>query len=277
MHDYHYKRSYRGPLQAAIFDWAGTTVDHGCIAPALVFVEVFRRHGIEIDIIQVRGPMGMHKRDHIRVLLENPAVSRAWQHKHGQLPDEAAVEQLYADFIPLQVESIGRFADPIPGVVESVAALRQRGIKIGSNTGYNREMMDVLVPAAAAAGYQPDEVVCSNDVPVGRPAPWGALENARRLNAYPTSANLKVDDTPAGIEEGLNAGMWTVAVTETGNEVGLSLEDLQALDPEERRNRREAAARKLARSGAHYVINSVADLLPCVDDIERRMADGESP
>ena len=138
-------------------------------------------------------------------------------------------------------------------------------------------MMDVLVPAAAAAGYQPDEFVCSSDVPMGRPAPWGALENARRLNAYPLSAIVKVDDTPTGIEEGLNASMWTVAVTETGNEVGLSLEDLRALDPKERRYRREAAARRLARIGAHYVINSVADLMPCVEDIERRLAAGESP
>jgi phosphonoacetaldehyde hydrolase len=184
---------------------------------------------------------------------------------------------MYAEFIPLQVESIGDYADPIPGVLETVAALRERGIKIGSNTGYNREMMDVLVPAAAAAGYQPDEFVCSNDVPVGRPAPWGALENARRMNAYPISAIVKVDDTPTGVEEGLNAGMWTVAVTETGNEVGLSLEDLQALDPEERRRRSEVAARKLARAGAHYVISGVGELLPCVDDIERRLAGGESP
>ena len=36
-----YRRSYRGPIEAVLFDWAGTTMDFGCIAPAEVFVEVF--------------------------------------------------------------------------------------------------------------------------------------------------------------------------------------------------------------------------------------------
>jgi len=158
-----------------------------------------------------------------------------------------------------------------------VAALRARGIKIGSNTGYNREMMDALMPAAAAAGYEPDCAVCSTDVPVGRPAPWMAFENARRLNVYPMTAVIKVDDTAPGIEEGLNAGMWTVGVTETGNEFGLTVEELNALDPQQREARGQMAQRRLAQAGAHYVINGIGDLLPCLEDIERRLAQGETP
>lgn len=277
MERFRYSRNYQGPVQAVIFDWAGTTVDHGCLAPALVFVEVFRRRGIRIEMSQAREPMGMHKRDHLRVIAQMPSVVEAWQRVHGAPPDEAAIDAMYAEFIPLQIECIGRYADPIPGVLDLVTALRERDVKIGSNTGYNRAMMDVLVPAAAEAGYAPDCVVCSSDVPVGRPAPWMALENARQLDVYPMSAVVKVDDTAPGIEEGLNAGMWTVAVAETGNEVGLGYEDLQALDPQQRQVRARAAARRLAQAGAHYVIDGVGDLLPCLDDIQRRLASGESP
>ena len=277
MHEFRFRRTYNGPLQAVIFDWAGTTVDHGCMAPALVFVEVFRRHGVEIEMAQAREPMGMHKRDHIRAIVEMPSVSAAWEGVHGARPDEAAIDVMYTDFIPLQIECLGRYAEPIPGVLDVVAQLRERGIKIGSNTGYNREMMDVLTPAAAAAGYAPDCTICSTDVPEGRPAPWMALENARRMNVYPMSAVVKVDDTVPGIDEGLNAGMWTVGISETGNEVGLSLQDLEALAPQERRRLRDGAAKRLAQAGAHYVIDSVADLLPCLDDIERRLASGETP
>jgi phosphonoacetaldehyde hydrolase len=277
MERFRYSRSYQGPVQAVIFDWAGTTVDHGCLAPALVFVEVFRRRGIQIDMSQAREPMGMHKRDHLRVIAQMPSVVEAWQRVHGAPPDQPAIDAMYAEFIPLQIECIGRYADPIPGVLDVVTALRERDIKIGSNTGYNRAMMDVLVPAAAEAGYAPDCMVCSSDVPVGRPTPWMALENARQLDVYPMSAVVKVDDTAPGIEEGLNAGMWTVAVTETGNEVGLSYEDLQALDPQQRQVRGQAAERRLAQAGAHYVIDGVGDLLPCLVDIQRRLASGESP
>ncbi len=221
--------------------------------------------------------MGMHKRDHLRAIAQMPSVARSWQGVYGKPPGEAEIDAMYDEFIPLQVEYVGRYADPIPGVVEVVARLRERGIKIGSNTGYNREMMDALTPVAAAAGYTPDCMVCSTDVPVGRPAPWMALEAARRLNVYPLSAVVKVDDTAPGIEEGLNAGMWTIAVSETGNEVGLSWEDLQALDPPQRQLRRQAATRRLASSGAHYVIDGVRELLSCLDDIDQRLARGESP
>ena len=277
MHQFSYSRRYRGRLQAVIFDWAGTTVDHGCIAPASVFVEIFQRHRVPIEMAQARAPMGMNKRDHLLAILQMPSIAEAWQSVHGRPPEEADIDTMYTEFIPLQVECVRRYADPIPGVVNIIAQLHQRGIRVGSNTGYNREIMDALVPVAAAAGFEPDCMVCSTDVPEGRPAPWMALENARRLNVYPMSAVVKVDDTAPGIEEGLNAGMWTIAVTETGNEVGLSYEDLQALDPSQRQDRRQMASRRLASSGAHYVINGVADLLPCLDDIEQRLARGEQP
>ena len=87
---------------------------------------------------------------------------------------------MFQDFIPLQLETIGDFADPIPGCVETIESLKSRGIKIGSSTGYTREMMDILVPAAKALGYETDVDVCASDVPAGRPAPWMLFENMKR-------------------------------------------------------------------------------------------------
>jgi phosphonoacetaldehyde hydrolase len=277
MREFCYTRRYCGKLQAVIFDWAGTTVDHGCIAPALVFVEVFQRRGVNIEVSQARAPMGLNKRDHLWAILHMPPIAERWRDVYGRPAEEADVDAMYAEFLPLQVECVRRYADPIPGVVDVITELRKRGIRIGSDTGYSQEIMDALIPAATAAGFEPDCMVCSSDVPQGRPAPWMALENARRLNVYPFSGIVKVDDTPPGIEEGLNAGMWTVGVAETGNEIGLGYEELQSLDSRQREDRQAAAVRRLASSGAHYVVNSVADLLPCLDDIEHRLARGECP
>ena len=66
--DYIFQRSYRGSLKAIIFDWAGTTVDYGSQAPAMVFVEVFEREGFSISLAEARVPMGMDKKDHIRAI-----------------------------------------------------------------------------------------------------------------------------------------------------------------------------------------------------------------
>ncbi|MBN1912144.1 MAG: phosphonoacetaldehyde hydrolase [Pirellulales bacterium] len=277
MREFRFTRTYRGGVKAVVFDWAGTTVDHGSIAPMRAFIELFRRHGIEIGMAEARQPMGMQKRDHIKAIVEMPSVAQRWQQTHGVPAGETAIDAMYDDFVPLQIECVARYADPIPGVCDVVAKMRAQGILIGSNTGYNKQIMDVLAPAAGRAGYLPDCIVTSDDVAVHRPAPWMALECARRLGVYPMSAIIKVDDTVPGIEEGLNAGMWTVGVSETGNEVGLSLDELNALEPARREHLRQTATQRLAQAGAHYIIDSVADLMPCLDDIHRRLAQGESP
>lgn len=256
-----------GSLRAVIFDWAGTTVDHGSRAPARVFLTIFERQGIAISEAEARGPMGRAKRDHIAAMLALPRVAEAWRAQHGRAPTETDVDHLYTDFLPLQREVLASHADVIPGVPEVVAECRRRGLKIGGTTGYTRALMDVLEPLARAGGYAPDVSICADDVPSGRPAPWMLFRAAERLDVYPMSAVVAVDDTPVGIEAGRHAGAWTVGVTRTGNGLGLSPEEVAALDPRDLSERLAAIAADLKRAGAHHVIASVADLLPVLDDI----------
>ncbi len=268
---------YRGRLQAVVFDWAGTTIDYGSAAPAAVFVEVFRRAGVEITTYEARRPMGMAKRAHISALLHEPAISARWATAQGSTPGEAEIDRLYQAFLPLQLECLPRFAELIPGAAQTVAACRERGLKIGSGTGYVREMMDVLEPLAREQGYAPDTVVCASDIERGRPAPWILLENARRLNVFPPQAIVKVDDTTVGVEEGLNAGAWSIGVAKTGNEMGCTAAELAALADSERDRRLSDARQRLLGAGAHYVIDSVAELMPVIDEIEARLLDGDRP
>lgn len=264
-------------LEAVLFDWAGTTVDHGCLAPVASFMEVFRRRGVPITVAEARGPMGTHKRTHIERICAMPAVAERWLAVHGRLPTSADVDAMFAEFLPLQVACLEQHAEPIEGCVATVEALRERGMKIGSTTGFTREMMNVLLPAARRRGYAPDNTVTPTEVPAGRPFPFMCLKNVIDLKVSAVEACVKVDDTAVGIEEGLNAGMWTVAVTLTGNEVGLPREDLAALDPVARERLAEKARARMEQAGAHYVIDGIADLLPCLVDIESRMAHGERP
>ena len=272
-----FKRTYRGPLQAVIFDWAGTTVDYGSRAPAMVFVEVFRRQGVEISFEEARGPMGMAKRDHIKQLTELAPIALRWQAVNGRLPTEADIEAMYEAFIPLQVEALADYAELIPGTLAGVADCRRRGMAIGANTGYNREMVEVLAAEARKQGYAPDSIVCADDVPSGRPAPWMALRNAQELGVYPLEAIVKVDDTVPGLEAGLNAGMWTIGIAKTGNELGLSRSEVEALEPEELETRLGRAYTRLYQAGAHYVVDGVGDLPGVLDHLNRRLAGGEKP
>ncbi|MFZ1830058.1 MAG: HAD family hydrolase, partial [Candidatus Competibacteraceae bacterium] len=156
---FHYQRSYRGPVQAVIFDWAGTTVDFGSLAPVAAFTRLFAAQGIDLNLDEVRGPMGMEKREHIRQLCALPQVAAAWRELQGAMPDEAVIDQLYQEFAPLQIAAIRDSAQLVPRCREVAAALRGRGIRIGANTGYSRDMLDVLAAAAAQQGYRPDSSV----------------------------------------------------------------------------------------------------------------------
>ena len=274
---FHYQRSYRGPVRAVILDWAGTTVDFGSLAPVAAFVQLFADQGVTISVAEVRGPMGLEKREHIRQLCEAPAIAARWREFHGVEPDAADVDRLYETFIPLQIAVVRDHAQLIPGCRETVAGLRERGIRIGANTGYSRAMMEPLLEAAAAQGYIPDSAVCSTEVPRGRPYPHMSLKNAIELEIESVQACVKVDDTVPGIEEGLNAGMWTVGVAVSGNEVGLALADWQALPRVEQQRYRERAYQRLLTGGAHYVVDTLADLPRCLDAIEGRLARGERP
>jgi phosphonoacetaldehyde hydrolase len=275
--NFRYQRRYHGPVKGVIFDWAGTTVDHGCLASATTFVEAFKGAGIGLSVAEARAPMGLAKWHHIQALIRLPSVAEAWRARYGATPGDADVEQIYRRFLPLQVETVARHSDVIEGVVDAVAQLRVRGLKIGSTTGYPREVTDVVCKVAAAQGYTPDCVVCAADTRLGRPGPYMVFKAMIDLELSPVEAVVKVGDTVVDIEEGLNAGLWAVGVAATGNEMGLTAADLAALAADQRRSRLAAARARLYAAGAHYVIDRVGDLPAVIDDIDDRLARGDRP
>lgn len=265
------------PIRMVVFDWAGTTVDHGSLAPVRTLQRVFASRDIELDDSTARRDMGLAKRDHIRRLLAEPEVRRAWQKRYQQSPVEADVDALYQDFIPLQTACLREFATVIDGVVPVVNDLRSRGVRIGGTTGYTRPMLETLEQAARAQGYFTDSSVCPEDVGAGRPLPLMCYRLGLDLEAAPLSACVKVGDTLSDIEEGRSAGMWTVGVIRTGNMAGLSADEWTALSEREQEWRLSRASSKMLDHGAHFVVPSAAEILPLIDIIAGRIAAGEQP
>ena len=264
-------------LKAVIFDWAGTVVDYGSRAPMGAFVETFGEFGVDLTIAEARGPMGIAKRPHVAALMALPRIADAWTARHGHPPGEADIDAVYRVFVPKNIAVAADYSTLIPGAAETATALRAAGLKIGSTTGYTREIMAEITPGAAAAGFAPESLVCTGDTAEGRPGPLMMYKSMLDLGIWPAWAVVKVDDTEVGIAEGLNAGAWTVGVAVSGNVFGLSEEDTKALAPAEFADRRAAAVDRLTAAGAHAVIDSVADLMPVVHAIEGRLARGERP
>ncbi|CAM3139390.1 phosphonoacetaldehyde hydrolase [Vibrio rarus] len=269
----------KSPIQAVIFDWAGTIVDFGSFAPTSIFVEAFKReYDFDLSLDEAREPMGLGKWEHIQAVGQIPAVKARWIDRFGSAMCSDDIDCIYQTFMPLQKAKVSDHAEPIPHALEVVNSLKQQGIKIGSCSGYPRQVMDVLVASAKDYGYQPDYIVATDDLPQGgRPAAFMALKNVIELGVTDVRQCIKVDDAAPGIDEGHNAGMWTVGLLLSGNEAGLTLQQYLDADDETLAIAREKARLKLEKSRPHYLIDTIADFPQVVADIERRLAAGERP
>ena len=261
------------PVKAVVFDWAGTMIDFGCMAPVRALIEVFAAEGLTLSDAEARRDMGKAKLDHLRAILAAPGVAVALERCEGRAPSPRTdVQRLYARLQPAMAAAAAESTLLIPGAAETAQALRALGVRIGSGTGYTREMMADILPRAAEQGYAPELVVCAGETPSGRPAPLMTWKALIQLDAWPAKACIKVDDAAVGIEEGRLAGCWTVGLTASGNGVGLEPEALAALSSDERRERLARCEAELRAAGADYVIEDVSKLMPVVHEIAHRIA-----
>ena len=222
--------------------------------------------------------MGLMKKDHIRAISKQDEVAALWRKVHGRdCTEEDVAEMFEKDFKRLQVACIGDYSTLIPGTLECMQEMKRRQIKTGSTSGYFTEAMEINYREAKKQGYCPDSNVCASDVPAGRPEPWMVLGNMQATRTFPPEAVVKIGDTQPDIGEGLNAGVWTIGLSKTGNEVGLREEELNQLAPDVIAAKVARADLNLRKCGAHYVVEEIKDVPPIIDRIEQRLRDGDRP
>jgi phosphonoacetaldehyde hydrolase len=262
-----------------VLDWSGTLADAYVIAPAVVFVEVFKNQGVEISMEEARGPMGLRKDIHIKMLTQDPVIAARWEKIKGTPPTQADVDAMFAEFVPAQLACLPKYTALLPGVKDAINGLQAQGIKVGVSTGFTRVMVDVLLKDVIAQGIVPDATVAGDEVTNGaRPAPHMVFKNLDLMDISDVKSVVKCDDTVSGIGEALNAGCWGVGLVRYSNYMNINTLDEEATLSEADIARRMAHTRKiLEQSGAHYVIDSLVELPAVIDDINTRLARGEKP
>ena len=277
--EYVYTKKYQGKVNAVILDWSGTTADAYVIAPAVVFVDVFAKHGVELSMKEARGPMGLRKDLHIQALTQVPEIRERWKKIHGTDPTQDDVDRMFADFVPMQLDCLKLYTTLLPGVAETTQRIQASGIKIGSSTGFIRRMVDILEADAKEQGYVPDASVAGDEVVNGaRPKPFMVYRNLDLLDAHPIQSVVKVDDTVSGVGEGLSAGCWAVGIARYSNYMNVnSLEEADLISDGEISRRLEITREILAKSGAHYVIDEFNEIPDVIADVNARLARGERP
>lgn len=256
-------------VEGVILDWAGTTVDYGCFAPVHVFEKIFRQRGIVVTEAEIRKPMGMRKRDHIKSMLAMERIAALWKERYGCVATEEDVDALYTSFEPQLLAALRDYAVPKPNVAKTVAVLRERGVKIGSTTGYTDAMLRIVAAEAAVQGYAPDAWVTPDSTgQCGRPYPYMIFRNMEMLRLEDVRGVVKVGDTLADIEEGKRAGVWSVGVVEGSSMLGMKEAQFAALPVEEKAALRARAVKQYRKAGVDFVIDGIEDIFSVIAAIE---------
>ncbi len=257
-------------IECVIFDWAGTTVDYGCFAPVAAFTEAFKKMGLEVTAEEARGPMGMNKIDHIRELFKLEGVTAQFKTTFSRDWTEEDVVEMNKNFESFLFASLSNYTSPINGIIEVVAELRAKGLKIGSTSGYTAKMMEVVSAGAEAKGYKPDCYVTADGLPAGRPLPYMIYQNMINLAVSSPKSIVKVGDTVADIKEGVTAGTYSVGVILGSSEMAISEEEAAALTPEALNERVEVVRQRFMAAGADYTILTMAELPALISEIENK-------
>lgn len=209
-------------LQLAVFDMAGTTINDRDEVYR-VLRAVVEREGAQFTDEQFQQWMGTEKRWAITNLLALGGVEA----------DEARIDAVFANFLAELSDSYtAQPPEPIAGVVDALAALRARGVKVGLTTGFSREIAELILTAMDwqigedLASTTIDVLVCADEVPAGRPAPDMIQQVMARLGVSDPAAVISSGDTEVDVRSAQAAGVRSVGVL-TGH---LSREQFAALD-----------------------------------------------
>lgn len=265
-------------IEGVIFDWAGTTVDFGCFAPINVFIDIFKGAGIYVTMEEARKPMGMLKRDHIRTMLEMDRIRGLWRENYGREFTEDDVEKLHSKFEKTLLESLSKYTEPIPEVLDAIKYLRENNIKVGSTTGYTNSMMDIVTKGAKENGYEPDFWITADSTnSCGRPYPYMIFRNLEELKISSVLSAIKIGDTESDIKEGKSAGVWTVGVVVGSSTMGLSYEEFNSLSVEEKEEAIQVTERKFLEWGADFTIRTMEEIGELIEKINTLISEEKSP
>ncbi len=192
---------------------AGTTVDDRINGLPLVlksYNDAFRNHGVEVPMVVLNAQRGRDKRTVI-----------------GELGGDKA-DEIYADFVSSLKGNISEIRE-MEGAPETFRQLKSEGVSVVVSTGFP---VDVAEPLVDHLGWVKDGLVdswtCSELVGASRPDPAMILDSMKRYGVDDPGEVIKVDDTVKGIEEGRNAGVYTIAVL-TGTQ---SIQQLDGSGPD---------------------------------------------
>tara|TARA_Y100000389_G_C17430182_1_gene502094 strand:- start:602 stop:1534 length:933 start_codon:yes stop_codon:yes gene_type:complete len=278
-------KTYNKQIKGIILNNSGTFIDPFSIAPTIAFVKVFKKFGINISMKESRIPMGIKKDLHIKELLKIPDIQNKWINKYCRKSNNEDIKNIYKEFIPIQLEILPKYCNLVPKVVETIDLIKKKEIKFGITSEFSREISNCILENIEDTELLFENIVAQDDYNNSNIClktglqPYMIYKNMEKLNITEIDTIIKVDNTIRGLQEGINAGCWTIGITNYSNYMNIdSIEQWENMSNKEKYNRRKYVKQKMKeKSGAHYIINEFEELIAVIEDINTRLYLGEKP
>jgi len=195
----------KAPFELIVFDMAGTTVQDNDEVLSC-FQHACEQEGITAARERLNALMGVSKLEVFNIL---------WEEQMPLAP-EAQIEavaarsfMVFRDILETYYRSHPVF--PAQGVPEIFEYLHAQNIKIVLNTGFYRQVTDIILERLGWVKHPLIALTISSDeVPAGRPAPYMIFKAMQTLGLQDVRRVVKIGDTPVDLEEGRNAGCGLV-------------------------------------------------------------------
>lgn len=142
------------------------------------------------------------------------SLREQWQTRHGSMPDDGVVDAIHDCFEPLASAIAAELATLVPGALDTIKLLRERGLCIATTIGYTRAIMQAVIPEVKREGFVPDALVCSDGVAEGRPSPGGCGSVCMHCLRHHTNLTRRHQPAIRRIEKSRNfatlPGSWRV-------------------------------------------------------------------
>jgi phosphonatase-like hydrolase len=227
----------KASVRLVVFDIAGTTLkDNGGVA--LAFQQALEAFGYAVPLEKINPLMGYEKEEAIRRMLDEYEELKT-------VITPGYIHQIHQQFLNFMISYYQETTNltALPGVEEVFDRLKERGINRALNTGFSKNITDVILQRLAWVPGKVDYVISSSEVPAGRPAPFMIQKLMQQAGLTDARQVIKVGDTEVDIREGRNAGcLYSVGVT-TG---AFTREALEPYQPD-------------------FIIDTLMELLPIID------------
>jgi len=201
-------------------DIASTVCDMGTQVPLIAMKSAWKEHGVVLPYSILREGMGSKKLDHISITRN--AIYTNFPHftnKIYKIPDEHILETM-EDYTVRTLQQETHHSILFDDLPDLFKKLRTKGYKLGHTTGYTRKMTEpILNHWKRYHNYVPDAVVCSDEVPRGRPCP-DSIKACSEILGIKLADCINIDDSDVGNQAGVNAGIKSIGVYEYGNWLG---------------------------------------------------------